>query len=133
MGSPALLAACARPTTECAWGRSELRRCRLLCLVLANYGRRLACTLQETETVRCRCGPDSESATCACAVAVRHGAAGQAPLAVSQTRVPCSLDGLRCWCQAAYGPDCDYPLSEDEDEAEVISLQPTAELVDGAH
>ena len=74
----------------------------------------------------------SASAACACAVAVRHGAAGQAPLAASRAKVPCSLDGLPCWCQAAYAPNCDYPLSEDEDEAEVISLQPTAELFDGA-
>jgi hypothetical protein len=78
----------------------------------------------------------SASAACACAVAVRHGAAGQAPLAVSRARVPCSLDGLRCWCQVACFPGGDHPLSEDdsEDEAEVISesMQPTAELVDGA-
>ena len=68
--------------------------------------------------------PDNESAACACAVAVRHGAAGQAPLAVSQTRVPCSLDRLRCWCEVACAPGCDHPLSEDE--AEVSPSQPTA-------
>jgi hypothetical protein len=70
--------------------------------------------------------PDSESAACACAVAVRHGAAGQAPLAGSRARVPSSQDGLRCWCQVACAPGCDHPLSEDE--AEVSPSQPTAAL-----
>ena len=74
--------------------------------------------------------PTSESAARACAVAVRHGAAVQAPLAASRARVRCSLDGLRCWCQVAWVPGCDHALSEDE--AEVRSSQPTAELVDGA-
>ncbi len=70
--------------------------------------------------------PDSESAACACAVAVRHGAAGQAPLAGSRARVPCSLDGLRCWCEVARAPGCDHPLSEDEER--VSPSQPTAAL-----
>ncbi len=57
----------------------------------------------------------------------RRGAAGQAP--VSQTSVPCSLDGLRCWCQLACAPGCDHPLSEDQ--AEVSHSQPTAALAGG--
>ena len=61
---------------------------------------------------------------------LRHGAAGQAPLAVSRARVPCSLDGLCCWCQVVCIPGCDRPLSKDE--AEPSPWQPTAELVDGA-
>ena len=73
--------------------------------------------------------PDSESAACACAEAVRPGASGPAPLAVSRARVPGSLDGLRCWCQVACVPACDHALSEYE--AEASPSQPTAELVDG--
>ena len=74
--------------------------------------------------------PDRESTACGCVVAVRHGAAGQAPLAVARARVPCSLDGLRCWCQVACAPGCDQALSDAE--AEVSPSQRTAELVDEA-
>jgi hypothetical protein len=50
--------------------------------------RRLACTLQKTETVRLGCGPTASLAARACAEAVRHGAADHAPLAASRARVP---------------------------------------------
>ena len=74
--------------------------------------------------------PDRESTACGCVVAVRHGADGQAPLAVARARVPYSLDGLRCWCQVACAPGCDQALSDAE--AEVSPSQRTAELVDEA-
>jgi hypothetical protein len=90
---------------------------------------RLACTLQEMETVRLRCDPTASRL---------------------RTRVPCHSDiellvrcrlpfhepefpaawMVRCWCHVACVPGGDHPLSDAE--AEVRHSQPTAELVDGA-
>ena len=93
--------------------------------------RRLACSLQEMETIRLRCDPTASR------LRARVPWPSDTELLVGRRLpfhepedFPCSLDGLRCWSRVACAPGGDHPLSEDA--AEVSPSQPTAELVDGA-